>query len=110
MKVKVFDKFKTIRVTCEVEWDLDDEDSPYREPKGYVPETVYTVELKASELINDLVMWEDAEADAYVIDMDALADSDYLSDIITDDAGFCHKGFKVLKLTPTDKDAEVIYG
>lgn len=110
MKVKVFDKFKTIRVTCEVDWDLDDEDSPYREPKGYVPETIYTVELNASELINDLVMWEDAEADAYVIDMDALADSYHLSNIITDDAGFCHKGFKVLKLTPTDKDAEVIYG
>lgn len=100
MANSTFVPFKAIKVTCEVDWDLEDEDSPYREPKGCVPEKVYTVTLTAEELIADKVMWIDKKTGAYVIDNDALADSDYLSDMITDDAGFCHKGYRVLELSP----------
>lgn len=100
MTTSTFAPFEIIKVTCEVDWDLEDEDSPYREPKGYVPETVYTVELKADKMLEDRLMWEDEETGEYVIDNDALADSDYLSDMITDDAGFCHKGYRVLELSP----------
>ena len=99
----VFPPFKTLKVTCDVDWDLDDEDSPYREPKGYVPDKVYTVTLTAQELMSDKVMCVDGETGEYVIDGDALADSYNLSDTITDDAGFCHKGYRILEMTPDAK-------
>ena len=100
MANSTFAPFKALKVTCEVDWDLEDEDSPYREPKGYVPETVYTVELKADEIMENRLIRVDKKTGAYVIDNDALADSYYLSDMITDDAGFCHKGYRVLELSP----------
>lgn len=100
MTTSTFAPFKAIKVTCEVDWDLEDEDSPDREPKGYTPERVYTVELKADKMMEDRLMREDEDTGEYVIDNDALADSDYLSDMITDDAGFCHKGYRVLELSP----------
>lgn len=100
MTTSTFAPFKAVKVTCEVDWDLEDEDSPFREPKGYVPETVYTVELKADEMMENRLMWEDEETGEYVIDNAALADSYYLSAIITDDAGFCHTGYRVLELSP----------
>ena len=100
MTTSTFAPFKAVKVTCEVDWDLEDKDSPYREPKGYVPETVYTVELKADKMIEDRLMWEDEETGEYVIDNEALVNSDYLSDMITDDAGFCHNGYRVLNLLP----------
>lgn len=100
MTTSTFAPFEAIKVTCEVDWDLEDEDSPFREPKGYVPETVYTVELKADEMLANGLMRVDKETGEYVIDNDALEDSDYLSDMITDDAGFCHNGYRVLELSP----------
>ena len=99
MTTTTFAPFKAIKVTCEVDWDLEDEDSPYREPKGYVPETVYTVELKADKMMEDRLLWEDEKTGEYVIDNDALADSNYLSDMITDDAGFRLKGYRVIEIT-----------
>lgn len=100
MKKSTFAPFKAVKVTCEVDWDLEDEDSPYREPKGYVPETVYTVDLKSEELQREGLMRVDGRTGEYVVDESALANSDALSDKISDDAGFCHNGYRVLKLTP----------
>jgi len=100
MSTSKFAPFKAVKVTCEVDWDLEDENSPYREPKGYVPETVYTVELKADKMMEDRLMWENEKTGEYVIDNETLANSNYLSDMITDDAGFAINGYKVLELSP----------
>ena len=100
MTTSTFAPFKAVKVTCEVDWDLEDENSPYREPKGYVPETVYTIELKADEMLKNRLMRVDKKTGKYVIDNDALADSYYLSDMITDDAGFSHNGYRVIELSP----------
>lgn len=91
MSTSKFAPFKAVKVTCEVDWGLEDENSPY---------SVYTVELKADKMMEDRLMWEDEETGEYVIDNDALADSTYLSDMITDDAGFSLNGYKVLELSP----------
>ena len=98
MTTSTFAPFETIKVTCEVDWDLEDEDAPFHEPKCFVPKSVYTVDLKADRMMEDRLMWEDEETGEYVIYNDALAYSDYLSDALTDDAGFCHKGYRVLMI------------
>ena len=56
MTTSTFAPFKAIKVTCEVEWDLDD-DFPWEEGKDNkdrVPSKNYTVELDAQELLDEV--------------------------------------------------------
>lgn len=103
MTTSTFEPFKTIKVTCEVDWDLEDEDAPDGEQEGNgldVGLDVYTVELQADKMMEYGLMWEDEGTGKYVIDNDALEDSDYLSDLLSDNSGFCHNGYCVLELSP----------
>ena len=92
MATSTFAPFKAVKVTCEVDWDLEDE--------GCEPETVYTVEFKSEELQREGLIRVDGRTGEYVVDESALANSDTLSDKISDESGFCHNGYRVLKLTP----------
>lgn len=103
MATSTFAPFKTIKVTCEVDWDLEDEDSPDGDQEGYeldVGLDIYTVELQADKMMEYGLMWVDEGTGKYVIDNDALEDSDYLSDLLSDNSGFCHNGYSVLELSP----------
>ena len=101
MTTSTFAPFKAIKVTCEVEWDLDD-DFPWEEGKDNkdrVPSKNYTVELDAQELLDEGLI-SNSQDGRYAIDEDAIIHSEVLSDALTDDAGFCHNGYKVLEITP----------
>lgn len=102
MTTSTFAPFKAIKVTCEVEWDLEDDYpwEPGQDNKDRLPENVYTVELDADSLFDNKLMWVDDETGEYVIDNDALADSDLLSDELTESARFCHNGYRVVEIGP----------
>ena len=104
MTTSTFAPFNAIKVTCEVEWDKEDDYpwEPGQNNKDRIPEKVYTVELDADSLIDNELMWVDDETGEYVIDNDALAESDILSDELTESARFCHYGYNVLALAPIE--------
>ena len=81
--------FENLKVTCDVDWDCDEED------KGNVPDRIYTLNIPYDTLY--------AIGALYCIDnerreilMDYL--ENYLTDELSNDSGWCHKSFRVIRM------------
>ena len=87
----VFLPFSAVIVTCEVDWDLSDEEE---EVEG--PSRLYRLTMTADTLRKIGGLTE--HGDKWKIDEDILYD--YLADALSDDSGWCHTGFAVTGVTP----------
>lgn len=95
MTTSTFAPFKEIEVTCDVDWDIDDVESG-----SATPLNIYSVKFSAENLFDNGIMKVNEENGEYEIDEDSLVDSDLLSDELTEDAWYCHRGYRLVRLEP----------